>query len=556
MRRAPHPRRSTPLLKNTLSHDTAGPYPVSMKRERYLHLVVHNYSGKMFAKPLHSKSQAPVHIMAAIRAIKANNGKCITRVHSDGAREYSSAQLRQKYELEGITMTKTAPDSPASNGIAERAIQKVNRAIRAALLQSKLPDSYWTWAALDAIDKFNALPRSNQPHLIPNEVLPMPDDKAISSFLPFGTVGFIRNTASLSKTHPRAVKARYLRAINQGTYEVKILNTDKVTSCRSTEFHPCSSVAAVTAPKSLKSARKQGDYKLWARAHDTELNRHIKQLKTWHYERRRPTDKPVAVIMTYKSKTNENGQLEMRKARCAVRGDLMRSGFDYNVDHISSHSPSPTAIRILLAEAAYNDHYLEAWDVPGAYMRAPRVVHNEPEPRQTMSTPPWSSGAPTMQADQVAVADKAVPGAPDAGWLWERHRNEKLKGWGWSQLTAEPSAFIYKCPNTGHVARMLCSTDDFLVTAESRSLITWWYSKLQSEWQITRRSPVTQHLGIKIEVKDKKHIAISNPKLIDRLLSDNGLQNAKPAALPYITTLNLDIWTKADKIAPDNIEKW
>eukprot|EP00171_Calliarthron_tuberculosum_P001952 IDg1952t1 len=85
IQRSPHKRRQDPPDPNTLSHDTAGPYVISTTRERYLHVIVHNYSGKMFAKATRSKAEAPEQIRNTISAIKSNHRKLITRVHSNRA---------------------------------------------------------------------------------------------------------------------------------------------------------------------------------------------------------------------------------------------------------------------------------------------------------------------------------------------------------------------------------------------------------------------------------------------------------------------------------------
>lgn len=85
----------------------------------------------------------------------------------------------------------TAPDSPSSNGFAERAIQKINRSIRTALLEFKVSEMYWLWASIDAVNKYNALPRSEAPNLIPNDGLPKPTEIPLEHFLSFGVLGFI-----------------------------------------------------------------------------------------------------------------------------------------------------------------------------------------------------------------------------------------------------------------------------------------------------------------------------------------------------------------------------
>ena len=149
-----------------------------------------------------------------------------------------------------------------------------------------------------------------------------------------------------------------------------------------------------------------------------------------------------------------------------------------------------------------------------------------------------------------------MPGAADDGWLWESHRNKRLAEWGWSQICAEPAAFIYTCPQFHTIIRMLCSTDDFLVATSSTALLEQWRKRFQAEWSITVRSPVSQHLSIKLDIKPYHGITISNPKIINQLLQDNGMASVKPALLPYITSLNIDIATKVENTLTNSECSW
>jgi hypothetical protein len=72
----------------------------------------------------------------------------------------------------------------------------------------------------------------------------------------------------------------------------------------------------------------------WKAAHDQEIDRHVSILKTWHYERPLPTDRPIPYTFTYKVKTDHPGQPSTYKARCTIRGDLMRSPGSLFVEQI------------------------------------------------------------------------------------------------------------------------------------------------------------------------------------------------------------------------------
>jgi hypothetical protein len=87
-------------------------------------------------------------------------------------------------------------------------------------------------------------------------------------------------------------------------------------------------------------------------AHGQELDRHVTTLGTWHYERPRSTDRPIPYTFTYKLKTDNEGQPSKYKARCAIRGDLMRPGVDFDCTRRAAHNPSQSDKRFLYADTA------------------------------------------------------------------------------------------------------------------------------------------------------------------------------------------------------------
>ncbi len=192
--------------------------------------------------------------------------------------------------------------------------------------------------------------------------------------------------------------------------------------------------------------------------------------------------------------------MEKRTARFAACGDLMRPGKDFNTEHTSSYPPSATALRTLLAESAYHGLYAEDWDVSGAFLRAPRTFYVPPEPKPIQKTPARSNGEPTMLPGTIAVANKARQRAPDARFIREHRRTLQVKhGGGQEPLQPNPPAFIFVCPYTKKIARLLSSTDDFLISTESMKLLSEWRQKFNQKWQVTVRSQVRQHLGMRIE---------------------------------------------------------
>jgi hypothetical protein len=66
----------------------------------------------------------------------------------------------------------------------------------------------------------------------------------------------------------------------------------------------------------------------------------------------------------------------------------------------------------------------------------------------------------------VLVMQKAMKGAPNAGYLWEKHCEKDLVQLGWTVLAHEPSA--YHIDNGPHWAGLLRNADDLSLQASSQ----------------------------------------------------------------------------------------
>jgi hypothetical protein len=154
-----------------------------------LHVLHDRATRYLLTVPLPSKSAATVAIQHAIARVQLNTGRTVRRYHTDNAREQYAEHLRTLLLRQGTETTSTAPHTSQQNPHAERAIRTIFNAARSALAQSKIDNSFWTYAAADATRKHNALPTTqdgveSSPH---ERLLGTKFD--ISNLLPFGHRG-------------------------------------------------------------------------------------------------------------------------------------------------------------------------------------------------------------------------------------------------------------------------------------------------------------------------------------------------------------------------------
>jgi hypothetical protein len=110
-----------------------------------------------------------VSSLAAPNALQLTRGTISKRLHTDNAKEYIGAAIRTYLHAQGTSTTTTFPHSSAQNGAAECAIRTVITHVRCNILAAGLPETFWPYAALDAVNKLNATPRRapNDPNLRP-----------------------------------------------------------------------------------------------------------------------------------------------------------------------------------------------------------------------------------------------------------------------------------------------------------------------------------------------------------------------------------------------------
>jgi hypothetical protein len=114
----------------------------------------------------------------------------------------------------------------------------------------------------------------------------------------------------------------------------------------------------------------------------------------------------------------------------------------------------------------------------------------------------------------VLVMQKAMTGAPNAGYLWEQHCEKDLVKLGWTVLENEPSAYYIN--NGPHWTHLLRSTDDLSLHASSQQYLDKVRKQLERPWNVTRQPllPGTsvKHLGMEITRDNNDDITISSQR--------------------------------------------
>ncbi|CAI7784474.1 unnamed protein product [Closterium sp. NIES-54] len=216
-RAAPHsstfPPAEAPL--QTLHMDVWGPARIrGQGHERYLLLVVDDYSRYTIVFPLRSKGEVREVLIDWIRGTRRRLRESfgsdlpVLRLHSDRGGEFSSDLLRAFCRAEGIRQTFTLLASPQQNGIAEHCIGMVMDVACTSMIHAAAPHFLWPFAVQYAAHHFNLQPRVSLPETPPT-LRWMGKVGDASAFRVWGSQAFVRDT-SADKLSSRAIPCVFL----------------------------------------------------------------------------------------------------------------------------------------------------------------------------------------------------------------------------------------------------------------------------------------------------------------------------------------------------------
>ena len=125
-----------------VSLDIAGPFPTSLRGNRYFLQLIDNFTRKNWSIPLKAKSEA----MDALRSWRVKEelqtGKKVKAARSDNAPELKNV-LNSWEKNDGVKAEYTTIATSSQNGPAERSIQTAENAMRAMLDDMDLPMEFW-----------------------------------------------------------------------------------------------------------------------------------------------------------------------------------------------------------------------------------------------------------------------------------------------------------------------------------------------------------------------------------------------------------------------------
>ncbi|KAI3746759.1 hypothetical protein L6452_09198 [Arctium lappa] len=241
MKKAPHkpkPEPCTPDILDLLHVDLCGPMKTqSIRKKRYVLVVVDDYSWYTWVKFLKSKDETPDILINLIKTIHTNKQKTVKVVRSDNGTEFKNNTLQAFYEDQGIQQQFSAARTPQQNEVVERRNKTLVEAARSMLAYSGLPLSHWAEAVSTACHtqnrsilhrRFNKTPYELMYSIKPN----------IKYFKSFGCKCYVLNDRdNLNMFSPKADEGIFLwYSSTSAAYRVFLTSTRKVIESVNVKF--------------------------------------------------------------------------------------------------------------------------------------------------------------------------------------------------------------------------------------------------------------------------------------------------------------------------------
>ncbi|KAK2409531.1 putative mitochondrial protein [Trifolium repens] len=235
-----------------LHFDIWGPLAISsVHGHKYFLTIVDDFSRFVWIILLKNKFDVSTHVQSFITMIETQYRVTPKIIRSDNGPEFL---LNTFFASKGILHQRSCVENPQQNGRVERKHQHILNVGRALLFQSKLPNTFWSYAVSHAVFLINRVTTSVLHQKSPYQLLydSIPD---ISLYKVFGCLCFASTLSShRTKLDPRARKSVFLGyKTGYKGYVLYDLYSNEIFISRNVTFYEHILPYTVTSPSMTKS---------------------------------------------------------------------------------------------------------------------------------------------------------------------------------------------------------------------------------------------------------------------------------------------------------------
>jgi hypothetical protein len=259
----------------------------------------------------------------------------------------------------------------------------------------------------------------------------------------------------------------------------------------------------------------------WRQAMQAEHNTLLRN-KTWRLVPRPPGVRVIGGKWILKNKLHLDGSLERRKARWVLRGDVQRTGIDF--DQTFSPVVKPATIRTVLTLAASYNWPVHQLDVSNAFLHG--------ELKETVYCQQPTGFVDSEHPDHVCLLDKSLYGLRQAPQAWYQRFAAHLRSLGFVISNSDNSLFVLR--RGAETAWLLLYVDDIVLTASSTTLLQHIVQELRGVFAMKDLGPLHYFLGIQV-CRTAQGFFLHQQQYAEDILDRASMSNCKPASTPIDT---------------------
>ncbi|CAL2276266.1 unnamed protein product [Prunus armeniaca] len=259
----------------------------------------------------------------------------------------------------------------------------------------------------------------------------------------------------------------------------------------------------------------------WRVAMDSEM-KSIEKNETWVLTDLPAGAKKIGVKWVYKTKFNENGELDKHKARLVAKGYAQQYGVDYT--EVFAPVARMDTIRMIIALAAQRGWTVYQLDVKSAFLHGELnedVFVEQPRGYEKKDSP-----------NKVYKLKKALYGLKQAPRAWFSRIEAYFVNEGFEKCHSEHTLFV-KVSKEGKILIVSIYVDDLIFTGDDESMIEDFKNSMMNEFDMSDLGRMRYFLGIEVLQRDDG-IFICQKKYAMEVLRRFGMEESNSVLNPVV----------------------
>ncbi|KAG7534720.1 GAG-pre-integrase domain [Arabidopsis thaliana x Arabidopsis arenosa] len=270
-------------------------------------------------------------------------------------------------------------------------------------------------------------------------------------------------------------------------------------------------------PTRFEDAEKQ---KIWREAMMSEIES-IEKNQTWELMALPEGVKPIGVKWVYKTKLNEDGEVEKYKARLVAKGYAQSYGIDYT--EVFAPVARLDTVRTILAVAAQSSWEVFQLDVKSAFLHGELkedVYVNQPE-----------GFVKKGEEEKVYKLKKALYGLKQAPRAWYNMIEAYFLRENFERCPSEHTLFTKS--KEGKFIIVSLYVDDLIFTGNDRSFCDEFKSSMMLEFEMSDLGKMKYFLGVEVK-QCQDGIFICQRRYAREVLARFGMENSNSVKNPIV----------------------